>query len=315
MSLNIIFKNPLLIALTFLIAFVTNAQDLDPRAYLRVPIGTTTAFGGFNLSSGDIVTDPSLAIQNVKANVQAFSFGVSRSFDVFGKTSQILVALPYSWAQVSGDVGEQFREVTRSGMADTRLRFSTLLLGGDAGTLEEVMKEPKETILGLGLHVSVPTGEFFPDKLINLGTNRWAFRPEIAVSQPLGKRWQADLYSGVWFFTKNSTFYPGTSVREQKPMAAFQAHISYNIKALLWVAFDATFYAGGTSVIDKDFQDDRQNNTRLGVTAVIPTGKLSSLKFTASAGAVVRIGQDFTTYSIGWQKTWIKGIKKQRPQA
>lgn len=310
MSFGRLSRNTFLIFLAFFSCLQIQAQDLDPRAYVRVPVGTTTAFGGFNLSSGDIVTDPSLAIKNVKANVQALSFGVSRSFDVFGKTSQVLVVLPYSWAQVSGDVAEQFQEVTRSGMGDARLRFTTLLIGGDAGTLEEIVKAQKETILGLGLHVSVPTGEFFSDKLINLGTNRWAFRPEISLSQPLGKRWQADFYSGMWFFTTNKSFYPGTSIREQKPMAAFQAHISYNIRPLLWIAFDGTFYAGGNSTIDDIIQDDRQNNTRIGMTAVVPTGKFSSLKFAASAGALVRVGQDFTTYSVGWQKTWLKGVKK-----
>lgn len=286
------------------------AQDLDPRAYMRLPIATTSAFTGFSFSSGDVVTDPTLPIDNIKANVQALSFGVSRTFSFLGNTSQILVAIPYSWAQVSGDVAEQFTEITRSGMADTRIRFSTLLIGGKAGTLQEVTKAPKKTILGFGLHVSVPTGEFMPEKLINLGTNRWAFRPELAFSQPFGKRWLVDIYSGVWLFANNNTFYPGNSVRSQKPLGAFQTHISYNINPILWIALDATYYLGGTSSINNDLSEDRQENTRVGVTAVIPTGRFSSLKFAASTGAVVRIGQDFNSYTIGWQKVWLKGVKK-----
>lgn len=301
------------IFLAFLIYFsytICQAQDLDPRAYMRLPIATTTAFTGFSFSSGGVVTDPTLPIDNIKANVQAISFGVSRTFNFMGNTSQVLAVLPYSWAQVSGDVGEQFTEITRSGMADARLRFSTLLIGGKAGTLQEIVQAPKKTILGLGLHVSVPTGEFMPEKLINLGTNRWAFRPELSLSQPLGKRWLVDIYSGVWLFTNNNSFYPGNNLRSQKPLGAFQTHISYNINPILWVALDATYYLGGTSSINNDLREDRQENTRVGVTAVIPTGKTTSLKLAASTGAVVRIGQDFTTYTLGWQKTWIRGLKK-----
>lgn len=290
-------------------SFTSQAQDLDPRAYMRVPIGTTTAFTGFAYSFGGVVTDPTLPFENVKADVQSVSFGVSYSIDFFGKTTQFLMVLPYSWAQVSGDIGEQTASTNRSGMADARLRFTTLLIGGKAATLPEIVQAPKKTILGFGLNVSVPTGEFFSEKLINLGTNRWAFRPELALSQPLGQRWLVDVYSGLWLFTDNNNFYPGASIRSQEPMGAFQTHLSYNIKPTLWVAFDATYYIGGRSNIDFVYRDDRQQNTRIGITAVIPTGKLSSLKFAASTGAVVRVGQDFTTFSLGWQRTWLKGLK------
>lgn len=287
------------------------AQDLDPRAYMRVPVKTTTAFTGFAYSFGGVVTDPTLPLENVKADVQATSFGVSHSFGLLGKTTQVLMVLPYSWAHVSGSIGEKDSTTYRSGLADARFRFTMLLIGGKASTLQEIIQAPRKTILGFGLNLSIPTGEFFPEKLINLGTNRWALRPELALSQPLGKRWLVDVYSGVWLFTDNNTFYPGTSVRGQEPMGAFQAHLSYNIKPTLWVAFDATHYVGGKSSIDNEFRDDRQENTRIGLTAVIPTGRFSSLKFAASTGAVVRVGQDFTTFSLGWQRTWIKGLKNQ----
>ncbi len=55
--------------------------------------------------------------------------------------------------------------------------------------------------------------------------------------------------------------------------------------------------------------DNRQSNSRIGLTAAIPTSKSSTLKIAFSTGAVVRIGQDFDTFSIGWSKTWIKGNK------
>ena len=286
------------------------AQDLDPRAYMRIPVKTTTAFTGFSYSVGGVVTDPTLPVQNIQADVLSLSFGVSRTFAVFGKTAQALIALPYTWASVSGDVNEQFTEITRSGMADMRMRFSMLLIGGDAGTVQEISNAPRKTILGIGMNMIAPTGQFFSDKLINLGTNRWSFRPELAFSQPFGKRWLVDVYSGLWLFTTNSSFFPGNSVRKQEPMGAFQAHFSYNIKPLLWVAINTTYYVGGTSSLDGIYNDDRQENSRIGITAVIPTGRLSSLKFAASTGAVVRIGQDFNSYTIGWQKTWLKGLKK-----
>ena len=53
-------------------------------------------------------------------------------------------------------------------------------------------------------------GQFFPNRLINVGTNRWGFKPEFAVSHPVGERWLIDAYAGLWLFTSNHSFYPGT---------------------------------------------------------------------------------------------------------
>jgi Putative MetA-pathway of phenol degradation len=194
-----------------------------------------------------------------------------------------------------------------------RMRFSFLFFGAPAADLLEMRKQPaRKTIMGASINVIAPTGQFFSDKLINLGANRWSFRPELALSQSLGKKFMFDLYTGVWLFTNNDSFYPGKSVRSQEPMGTFQGHLSYNFNPTTWVAFNATYYIGGTSTIDQITKDDRQANIRLGLTAVVPTGKTSSLKFSASTGAVVRIGQDFSTYSIGWQKSWIPGLKPKK---
>lgn len=288
------------------------AQDLDPRAYARVPVNFTTLVAGFSYSHGGVVTDATLPFKDVKATVQAPSIGIVHTFSLFNLTSQALVALPYSWAQVSGEVGTQSRRITRSGFADMRLRFSVLVLGAPATTLAELVKAPRKTVLGLSLNIIAPTGQFFSDKLVNLGTNRFSFRPEIALSQPLGKRFLIDVYSGVWFFTDNKSFYPGNSVRSQQPMGAFQAHLSYNIRALMWVALDATYYVGGTSTVNDTYNDDRQDNSRIGATAVMPVGKHNSIKFAFSTGAIVRVGQDFTTFSIGWQTSWARKTSKEK---
>lgn len=295
----------------FLFAFQGFAQDLDPRAYVRFPMKTTTVVSGFAYSQGGIVSDPTLPIKNIKADVQSVSVGVSRVFNFFGLSSQALIVLPYSWAQVSGDVNQQASRITRSGLSDMRLRYTVLVHGAPAGNLAEVKNAPRKTIIGISINTVVPTGEFFSDKLINIGTNRWSFRPEIAISQPIKERWLLDFYSGVWLFTDNKTFYPGEVVRSQEPMGAFQFHLSYNIRPVLWVAFDGTYYVGGSSSLDGDFNDDRQDNTRIGMTAVVPTGKLSSVKFAISTGVNVRVGQDFNTLSIGWQKSWLSDLKRK----
>lgn len=299
---------------SFLFGLPLFAQDLDPRAYLWVPVKTNTLVTGFSYSEGGVVTDPTLPIQDLEASVQVASLGYVHAFNLFGLTSQAMVVQPYSWAQVSGKVVGQSQSITRSGFADTRLRLTVLVHGAPAVSLAEFVKAPKKTIVGVSMNIVAPTGQFFADKLINLGTNRWSFRPEVALSQPVGKRWLIDAYAGIWFFTNNSSFYPGDALRTQQPMGAFQTHISYNIRPRLWVAFNATYYTGGKSSINDIYNDDRQANTRIGITAVMPVGKSNSLKLSASTGAVVRVGQDFTTFSIGWQRSWFGKTPDSAPK-
>jgi hypothetical protein len=190
-----------------------------------------------------------------------------------------------------------------------RIRLSVLVRGAPAASVAQLAKAPRRTILGTSLTVVAPTGQFFPDRLINLGTNRWAFKPEFAVSQPMGQKWLLDVYSALWLFTANDSYYPGTQTRTQEPMGAFQAHLSYNFTRLLWAAFDATYYVGGRSTVDGIANDDRQSNTRVGATVAFPVGRRHSIKLAVSKGAIVRSGADFTTFSFGWQSAWISRPK------
>ena len=287
------------------LAAPASAQDLDPRGYVNVPVNATFLVTGFALSHGDVVTDPTLPLADINATVETPSIGLAHSFSLFGKTAQAFGALPYSWAQVSGTALGSPLNVSRAGLSDMRFRMSVLVRGAPASTPLEFAKAPRRTIVGLSLTVSAPTGQFFSDKLINLGANRWAFKPEFAVSHPLGERWLLDAYAALWVFTDNHSFYPGTSDRAQAPMGAFQAHLSYNFQRQLWAAFNATYYVGGKTTVDGVGNNDLQANVRIGGTLALPVGKRQSIKLAVSRGAIVRFGANFTTVSIGWQTAWI----------
>ena len=305
-------KTGYLITAMLSVVIHAQAQDLDPRAYARVPVGATTTALGFSFSKGGVVTDPSVPLQDLRATVYLPSLALAHSFRFFGMTSQAMVAMPYSWANGSATVNGVRETTSRSGFADLRMRFSVLFLGAPAATAAEMVKAPRKTVLGASINLIAPSGQYFPDKLINIGTNRWSFRPELAISQPMGKRWLIDIYGGVWLFTDNHSFFPGNSLRTQKPMTTFQAHLSYNINLRTWVAFDATFYAGGQSSVNEVVRDDRQENSRLGVTVVVPVKKYNSIKFAISRGAIVRIGQNFTTASIAWQRSWLTKPRQKK---
>ena len=80
------------------------AQDLDPRAYARIPVNVTVVVAGFSYSTGGIVTDATLPLEDLNAKIGAPSLAVVRSFSLFGKTAQVSAALPYAWGDASATI-------------------------------------------------------------------------------------------------------------------------------------------------------------------------------------------------------------------
>jgi len=214
-----------------------------------------------------------------------------------------VAVVPYAWGDMSGSVGEETRQISRSGLADPRVKLSVNLMGGRALTPREFARTAHPTIVGVSLTVVPPLGQYTGAKLINLGANRWAFKPEVGVSHTLG-RWTIEGYSGVVLFTTNSEFYTGTSVRTQDPIVAVQAHVGYTLRQRLWAAFDATWYSGGTTTVNGTRKADLQRNSRIGATVSIPAARQQSIKVTVSSGATTRIGANFRTVGVAWQLTW-----------
>jgi Putative MetA-pathway of phenol degradation len=155
--------------------------------------------------------------------------------------------------------------------------------------------------------VLAPSGQYDPTKLINLGTNRWAFKPELGISYPY-KKFYFDVYCGVWLFTKNADFFPGGLVRQQDPVKAIQGHVSYIFRPQLWLAADMTWYGGGATSVDNGPLSVGQNNSRAGLTLSLPLSKRQSLKAAYSSGTTSRLGTDFRTPGITWQLAWFGGL-------
>ena len=283
------------------------AQELEPRAYSPSPVGANFLLAGYLRSTGDVVFDPSLPFDNVDAKLNAGTLGYGHTFGVFGRSASLLVAAPYVWGDISGDVNEEARSISRSGFGDPRLKLSVNLAGGPALTPAEFAVRKPATTLGASLSVVPPLGEYYSSKLVNIGANRWAVKPELGVSIPAG-HWFIEGYAGVWLYTDNDDFFGG-SRREQDPITTLQLHVSYTFRPRLWVAFDSTWYAGGRSTLDGVEKNDRLENTRIGATASLPVGGRHSIKLTWSDGASTRIGGDFTTYGVAWQYTWVQGAR------
>ena len=281
-------------------AGTARAQDLEPKAYSASPVGAAFLVVGLSRSSGGIVFDPSLPLSDVEAKINSAMAAAGYTFGLFGKLALVTATLPYAWGDVSGKVFEQEGAITRSGLADTRYKLSVNFVGNPAMGVREYSKAPRKTIVGTSLTVTAPSGQYDGAKLINLGTNRWSFKPEVGVAVPLG-RWDLDAYLGVWLYSDNADSFPGGLTRSQERVVALQGHASYTFRPRLWLAVDATWYEGGEARVEGGEPTGGVNNSRMGVTLSLPAGRQQSFKIAYSSGVAVRTGTNFRTLSVGWQ--------------
>ncbi len=296
-----------------LFAFVTAVmplypQDLTPRAYVITPTRSHAVILSSSFSSGNVLIDPTVPIEDAKGTFQVPVLGYYQSFNLFGRSSNINVVLPYARGTFSGTIDASRREAYRSGLGDARIRFSANLNGGPAMSVREYLKWKEKRLIGASLTVSVPTGQYDPARVVNNSTHRWGFKPEVGFSRRWS-RWVADWYTGVWFFTGNSAFYPGHSSRTQQPIGIVEGHLAYYLKPRLWASFDANFWAGNRSTVNNVKKNDQQRASRVGVTISVPVNKHQSVKCSYSQGAYIRVGGAYRTISVGWQYSWISNSR------
>jgi hypothetical protein len=278
------------------------AQDLEPRAYSASPIGTNFLVGGYACTTGSISFTPSIPVTGVQASINTYVVGYERTFDLAGYSASAGIVLPYVQGDVSGQVEEQSKQVSRSGLGDLKLRFAANLIGNPALTPEEFTQREPTTTLGTSVTIVAPTGQYNPAHLINISFNRWAFKPEIGLSQPLGD-WFAEASTGVWVFTDNTDFLHG-HVLSQEPLWVFQLHGGYNFRPGLWLAADATYYTGGETSVNGVAGHNVQANSRYGLTLSAPFAEGYSVKLAGSTWLTSRNGAKFDTIGVVLQYRW-----------
>jgi len=282
---------------------VLYAQDLVPAAYTPGPVGLNVLTLVANFNKGDITFDPSLPIEDGHATISVAAVGYIRSFSLFGRYAHAGIIVPIVHGHVQGVLFDEFQERTRTGVGDFGLRLATNLYGARAMTLKEFAAYRWTTIVGFGLVVGVPVGEYDDTKVINIGTHRWSFKPEIGVSRRRG-HWTFEGDVGMVAFTDNTNFLNGGR-REQALIATFQGHVIYTIRPNFWVAGDVNFWRGGRVTTNGTPALEEQQNSRVGATIAMPAGR-QQLRVAISGGAHTRLGGDFVSLGVSYNYVWMR---------
>jgi hypothetical protein len=280
------------------------AQELEPGAYWPIPRGFNIFTAANSLNWGDVAFDPSLPIEDASATINTTALAYARAFGLAGRSANASIMLPLTAGHLEGLLAGEPASADRLGFADPRLKLAVNLYGAPSMMPREFAAYRQELLVGVSLVVAPPLGQYDETKVINLGGNRWAFKPEVGLSKTRGK-WVLELMAGVWLFTDNTNFQGGRT-REQDPIFATQGHITYRFQRNIWLAFDANYYTGGQTSISGRLNIDLQRNSRIGATFSRGLGGGHAIRASVSKGAYTTIGANFTSIAVGYNYAWAR---------
>ena len=283
------------------------AQELDPRRWSHLPINTNFFGGGYAHTDGNISFDPALKIEGAEVELHSSVLSYIRTFELLGKTARLDVTQGWRDARWSGTVDGVDTTVKRSGLTDTRLRFSMNVIGApplagrDYAAYRAATK--METIVGVALMVELPTGQYNKDKLLNIGSNRFTFRPQLGAVRTVGK-WTLEATGSVDFFTKNNSFFGGNT-REQKPFFSLQTHAIYNFSPGFWTSASVGYANGAESTVNGIEKNDRKEFIAWAASIGYPVTDRLSLKSTYLGSSRRRdFGMESDTFAVGFSTFW-----------
>jgi hypothetical protein len=280
-----------------------HAQELEPRSLTNIPVGMNFGVVGYAWTNGNILLDPALPIEDLNANVHGIVAAYVPSINIFGKSGKIDALLPFASGNWSGTVSQQYQETARNGFGDPKIRLSVNLLGAPALNIEDYKSYQQKTILGINMQVSLPIGQYFLDQLINLGSNRFTFRPQVGMSH-LIENWIVEGYASIWLFTRNNDFYGGNDLR-QDPIYTVKLHLIRSLPKGIWLAADAGYANGGIAFINEVERESHISTFHLGGTLSLPLGLHHTLKFFGFTTFRLDKGSDYDLLSLAYQFRWI----------
>ena len=283
-----------------------SAQDIEPRAYSNAPIGVNFLIGAYVYTRGGIAFDSSLPIVDPELTTSSAVAAYARVIEIAGQSARVEAIVPYAWLSGSATYGGEPVERIVDGFTNAAFRLSVNLYGAPAMTLKEFAGWEQDLIVGASFRVTVPWGQYDDTRIVNIGTNRWSFKPEVGVSKAIGP-WTLELTAAATFFTDNDDFYGGKT-RAQDPLFSAQTHVIYSFPRGIWGSLDATYFAGGRTTIDGALNADLQQNWRVGGTLSLPVDRHNSIKFYASSGVSSRTGNDYDLVGVAWQYRWGGGL-------
>jgi len=274
------------------------AQDVQPRVYTAAPVGVNAVSLAYAFSTGEVLVDKTIPVEDVTGNVHSFTTSYSRTLALFGQAARFDLVASYVTGSWSGRLLQMPVATTKSGLADPVLRLVVPISGAPALAPSEYISFQPRTIIATTLRIGLPLGRYDAEDLVNLGSNRWWISPQIGVSHVTGSL-LVESYLGARFFTANRDFL-GTSELTQSPLFTLQLHVGYRFRRGFWVAASTRQSAGGATAVDGGDKVNPETNNRVGLTLNVPVLGRYSVRVVGSTGLRASIGNNYDTVLVAF---------------
>ncbi len=279
------------------------SQDVEPRRWSSLPLETKIIGVGYGYTSGDVSFDPILQVEDAIVEVNSLLAAYIQPFKIGTRLARIDVRVPFGFVHYEGLLNGEPATLDRTGFLDTRIRLSVNLLGPPALNLKELQKyfqeHPVNTTFGVSLAITVPLGQYFEEKLINLGQNRFIFRPQLGLVHNW-KSWSYELTGSLYLFTNNNNFFGGDS-RKQDPIFTLQTHLIKRFPSRIWGSASLALGHGGESIVNQISKNDTRTDFIGALSFGFPFTKTQNVKvvylYTAS---LADYGADTDSVFLGW---------------
>lgn len=281
------------------------AQDIEPRRWTPMPLGTHVVGLGYVYQSGDIYFDPLLQAQDVTLDMHAFAGVYVQPIKLGNKLGRIDVLLPYVSARWDGLLSGEPTVKKRYGLADPRIRFSVNLVGPNAMNAKEMLEYYKEhpvnTMVGVSLAVTFPFGLYDETRLLNVGQNRFVFRPQVGLVHNWSL-WSYELTGSVFIFTDNKEFF-NNQLKEQKPVFALQSHLIKRFKNKMWASVSIAYGLGGESIVQGSGLNDEHQDLLYSLSVGSPITRTQAVKLVYMRWETQRsVGSATNSLGVSWTK-------------
>jgi hypothetical protein len=284
------------------------AQFTDAHSYDNTPVGTNQIELSYAYAHADSSIDTSLIIAGAKLNLNQGMISYARYLGLFNRTVWVEAGAPIGG--LNGSLSGTGIQGSINGVGDSSYQAAMLLKGGPALTVEQFKNYKPTTILGMSFTVTAPTGRYNANQILNLGSDRWLFKPELALSQPFGpeQKWQLDAYANAYFYTDN-TSYHGREILHQQPLPGFEGHLSYSFNDNVWLSFDTRYSFRGITFVNGVDQSNGQHNFILGSEMNVLINTRASLLFEFAKALVHQNGPALTGFAVKYNYTWGRGYQ------
>lgn len=176
-------------------------QDVEPRRWAHLPVDSNLVGLAYAHTRGDVAFDPVLDISEASVDSDLLVASFLHTFAVGDRTGRLDVIVPVQSTTWEGLLAGTPASKSLTGLSDPWLRLSLNLLGAPALKGVEYMQyrgaHPVETVVGVALGVGLPLGEYDSAQLLNLGSNRFTFRPQVGVVHTRGP-WSFELTGSTY---------------------------------------------------------------------------------------------------------------------